>query len=105
MQDAMRLKEILKVKLSTIITSNSFDFTIKLNIHHRSKLWKVMLSIRLMFKKIHPSTSSKIIHNCQNELKTINGTSSKWTPEVTMNQIKRFIGYMSTRSKGKLLLL
>ena len=64
MQNAIGVKEILKIKPSSIITPYSFNFAIELSRHHRSKLWKINLGFRLMFEQINPSTSSKVIHNC-----------------------------------------
>ena len=52
-----------------------------------------------MFKQIDPCASSKIIHNSQEKLVTINSMSRKRTLYVIMNQFKRFSGYMNARGK------
>ena len=67
-------------KIQYCITLNGFDFAIELSIHHSCKLRKKKLSFKFMFKKVNPSTSSKIIHNSQEVFKTINNINSKRIP-------------------------
>ena len=38
MQNSIRLRKIFEIKLSSIVTSYGFDFTIKLSGHHSCKL-------------------------------------------------------------------
>ena len=58
-------------KIQYCITLNGFDFAIELSIHHSCKLRKKKLSFKFMFKKVNPSTSSKIIHNSQEVFKPL----------------------------------
>ena len=79
----------MKQEFLGIIRLENFDFHIELSRNHIKKYGNDMRYIGLLFEQIQPSESSTVINKGQKISMTRLIRHLKWSPDVTMYQIKR----------------
>ena len=62
MDDSYFEIKFLKIKLSTIISSDNLDFSIKLDFHLCCEILAVLVDIWFIFKQVNPNAFTKIIY-------------------------------------------
>ena len=84
-----KMLEGIRSEFSTIISSQNFDFGIKLILNSCFKELKDIKNIKLVFKKVKPSKFRILINKENVILKIICGCDRSWTPNIRMHQFKR----------------
>lgn len=98
----LELKKLCHIKLIAIITSNSFNGTVKLIFNHGEEWNKKWSSISFRWHKIHPSTMRTIIYNGKEILKAIMSRNVVRTPTITSIKSKIWLLMWSLLGKGSL---
>lgn len=83
------LQKISECQLFGIVSSDAFNLFVKLSFDKLKKVLDQLCCLRFLLHEMHRSVSSAIINNCQKILLSIISGLGKWSPYITVNQIKR----------------
>lgn len=77
MNSTLRGKKLRDVKLRSKICTNGFDLSLKLSFNQMKEVLNMSRGLRLRIKQIHPSATTKVINNGEEEMSTMAVLSCK----------------------------